>query len=64
MDVKDHAAAAAVVSPAKPGFDRVLVDVPCSGTGVLAKRADMRWRRQLSDLSELTSLQVSAVWVH
>ena len=25
-------------------YDRVLLDAPCSGTGVLAKRADLRWR--------------------
>lgn len=39
-------------------FDRVLVDVPCSGLGVLAKRADLRWRREPADLDELTALQV------
>lgn len=38
-------------------FDKVLVDAPCSGTGVLAKRADLRWRRRESDLSTLLSLQ-------
>ena len=38
-------------------FDKVLVDAPCSGTGVLAKRADMRWRRKESDLPILVSLQ-------
>ena len=38
-------------------FDKVLVDAPCSGTGVLAKRADMRWRRRESDLATLISLQ-------
>jgi 16S rRNA (cytosine967-C5)-methyltransferase len=26
------------------GFDRVLVDAPCSGLGVLASRPDLRWR--------------------
>ena len=38
-------------------FDKVLVDAPCSGTGVMAKRADMRWRRRESDLPTLVSLQ-------
>ncbi len=38
-------------------FDRVLVDAPCSGTGVLAKRADLRWRRQPEDLAVLCNLQ-------
>jgi len=33
------------------GFDRVLVDAPCSGLGVLAGRPDLRWRAQpLPDL--------------
>ena len=38
-------------------FDRVLLDAPCSGTGVLAKRADLRWNRQPDDLAELAVLQ-------
>ena len=33
------------------GFDRALVDAPCSGLGVLARRPDLRWRaRPLPDL--------------
>jgi 16S rRNA (cytosine967-C5)-methyltransferase len=33
------------------GFDRVLVDAPCSGLGVLARRPDLRWRaRPLPEL--------------
>ena len=28
------------------GFDRVLVDAPCSGLGVLASRPDLRWRAE------------------
>lgn len=28
------------------GFDRALVDAPCSGLGVLARRADLRWRSE------------------
>ncbi len=38
-------------------FDRVLLDAPCSGTGVLAKRADLRWNRTPDDLDELAALQ-------
>jgi 16S rRNA (cytosine967-C5)-methyltransferase len=37
--------------------DRVLVDVPCTGLGVLAKRADLRWRRSPEDLEEMLALQ-------
>ena len=38
-------------------FDRVLVDAPCSGLGVLRRRAESRWRRQPSDVVELAVLQ-------
>ena len=42
------------------GFDRVLVDAPCSGLGVLAARPDLRWRAQpLPDLQR-TLLGVAA----
>jgi len=43
--------------PDPPQADRVLVDVPCTGLGTLAKRADLRWRRTPDDFEELTSLQ-------
>jgi 16S rRNA (cytosine967-C5)-methyltransferase len=33
-----------VLPPELDGFDRVLVDAPCSGLGVLAQRPDLRWR--------------------
>ena len=36
----------------------VLVDAPCSGLGVLAKRADLRWQRKKQDITELQSLQL------
>ena len=39
-------------------YDRVLLDAPCTGTGVLAKRADLRWRRTPEDLADLVHLQV------
>lgn len=38
-------------------FDAVLVDVPCSNTGVLGKRPDARWRITPDDLDELPQLQ-------
>lgn len=37
--------------------DRVLVDAPCSGLGVLRRRADLRWRKQESDLKVFPVLQ-------
>ena len=40
-----------------PGFDRVLVDVPCTGLGALRRRPEARWRRQPGDVAALTKLQ-------
>lgn len=33
-------------------FSLVLLDAPCSGLGVLAKRADLRWRRSAGDVAD------------
>ncbi|GAA4354178.1 RsmB/NOP family class I SAM-dependent RNA methyltransferase [Angustibacter luteus] len=38
-------------------YDRVLVDVPCSGLGALRRRAEARWRRTPADLATLAPLQ-------
>lgn len=40
-----------------PTANKILLDVPCSGTGVLNRRPDARWRRQPSDIESLTSIQ-------
>ncbi len=37
--------------------DGVLLDAPCTGTGVMSKRADLRWRRTEEDLNDLVTLQ-------
>ena len=39
------------------GFDRVLVDPPCSGLGTLQSRPDRRWRASLEAIEELSALQ-------
>ncbi|MDN8596543.1 transcription antitermination factor NusB [Corynebacterium tuberculostearicum] len=39
------------------GFDRVLVDAPCSGLGALRRRPEARWRKAESDITELNQLQ-------
>lgn len=38
-------------------FDRVLIDAPCSGLGVLRRRADARWRMDSEAIERLTRLQ-------
>ncbi|HEX3290195.1 MAG TPA: transcription antitermination factor NusB [Gaiella sp.] len=49
-----------VLAPSLDGFDRALVDAPCSGLGVLAARPDLRWRAQpLPDL-QLELLRAAA----
>jgi 16S rRNA (cytosine967-C5)-methyltransferase len=45
-------------APWRPGsFDRVLLDVPCSGLGALRRRPEVRWRRQPEDIERLVVLQ-------
>ncbi|MFJ7149806.1 RsmB/NOP family class I SAM-dependent RNA methyltransferase [Streptomyces sp. NPDC100445] len=44
--------------PWRPGvFDRVLVDVPCTGLGALRRRPEARWRRRPEDLDSFGPLQ-------
>jgi len=45
-----------------PMTDKMLLDVPCSGTGVMAKRADIRWRRSIDDILEMHLLQRKILW--
>jgi 16S rRNA (cytosine967-C5)-methyltransferase len=41
------------------GFDRVLVDVPCSGTGTLARNPEIKWKLRIEDLADLQARQTS-----
>jgi len=44
--------------PWRPGsFDRVLMDVPCTGLGALRRRPEARWRRRPEDLEGFAPLQ-------
>lgn len=38
-------------------FDAILLDVPCSNTGVFRRRVDVRWRLRQKDITDLTKLQ-------
>jgi 16S rRNA (cytosine967-C5)-methyltransferase len=40
-------------------FDRVLADVPCSGTGTLARNPEIKWRLKLADLADLQARQLA-----
>ena len=41
----------------EPGYDRALVDAPCSGLGALRRRPEARWTKQEEDIAELNVLQ-------
>lgn len=49
----------AAQAPMAPGFDRVLVDAPCSDLGALASRPDARWRKSPRTIERLAELQRS-----
>lgn len=39
------------------GYDRILVDAPCTGLGALRRRPEARWRRRPDDVAQLVRLQ-------
>ncbi|EKN3985906.1 16S rRNA (cytosine(967)-C(5))-methyltransferase RsmB [Yersinia enterocolitica] len=46
-------------------FDRILLDAPCSATGVIRRHPDIKWLRRDSDIAELAQLQfeiIEAIW--
>lgn len=43
--------------PPQGPFDAAIVDVPCSNTGVLGRRPEVRWRLSTADFEELIRLQ-------
>ena len=45
--------------PFRGPFDKILVDVPCSGTGTLGRNPEIRWRLKPQDLPELHARQVA-----
>jgi len=38
-------------------FDKILLDVPCSGLGTLTKKPDIKWRKDIGDIRKLSELQ-------
>ena len=45
--------------PLADEFDRVLIDVPCSGTGTLARNPEIKWRLTPADLADLQGRQAA-----
>ena len=45
--------------PFSRAFDRILADVPCSGTGTLARNPEIKWRLKAGDLHDLQARQVA-----
>ncbi len=46
-------------------FDRILLDAPCSATGVIRRHPDIRWLRKSTDIAQLVTLQsqiLDALW--
>jgi len=37
--------------------DKILIDVPCTGTGVIGRKPDIRWRRKPEDIKDMAKLQ-------
>jgi len=44
-------------------FDRILIDAPCSNTGVMRRRVDVRWRLKPADFSRMQARQIEIVRV-
>jgi len=50
-----------ILQSANGGFDRVLVDAPCSNTGVMRRRVDVRWRLTLADFGRMQERQIAII---
>ena len=46
------------LAPRPSPFDKILVDVPCSNTGVMRRRVDLRWRLRPEEIKRLRSTQL------
>jgi 16S rRNA (cytosine967-C5)-methyltransferase len=49
---------AAAPLPLRQKFDRILVDAPCSGFGVLRRHPDIKWRKQPAEIMALQTVQL------
>ena len=58
VNIASIVAADATAFPITEKFDKILLDAPCSGFGVLSKRVDLRWKRTQQDVENLQKLQL------
>lgn len=54
-----HADATRLHEVLKIRADKILVDAPCSGLGVLRRKPEIKWRRSFGDIQELRKLQMA-----
>ena len=58
---KDWTRPGAADGPVPQSFDRILVDTPCTNTGVLRRRVDARWRLRPDDFTRMPDEQVKII---
>lgn len=46
-----------IINQALPQYDKILLDVPCMGTGVIKRKPDIKWQRKPEDIEEITKIQ-------
>lgn len=44
-------------------LDRVLLDAPCTGLGIIRRKPDIKWTRESSDITEITGLQTKMIGI-
>ncbi len=60
LEVEVSTADGATLAASRPeGYDRILLDAPCTGLGALRRRPEARWRKTPKDVADLTRLQSS-----
>ncbi|MEJ2545336.1 MAG: RsmB/NOP family class I SAM-dependent RNA methyltransferase, partial [Calditrichaceae bacterium] len=47
--------------PFKPIFDKILLDAPCSGLGVIRKHPDIKWRRNEAEIQSFIKIQTDLI---
>jgi 16S rRNA (cytosine967-C5)-methyltransferase len=54
-------APSAPIKTAVRAFDRILIDAPCSNTGVIRRRVDLRWRIRREEIQRLREMQMRLI---